>query len=231
MKSQFISMASHEFRTPLSVIKGFANLLKRREEFGFDRATEVEYLDVIDTQIQTLTQLIDNMLSVSRIESGQVRVHPQAVDVTATIRRMIALMEVQTAARSIVVTLVGPETLMVRADPQHVEQVLLNLMSNAIKYSDDGTAVAVHATCLGGMALVAVSDHGVGIDADQMPRLFEMFARLDNRRTVEAGGTGLGLYIARNWVEANGGALWAESKAGQGSTFSFTLPLLDDAES
>jgi two-component system sensor histidine kinase VicK len=81
------------------------------------------------------------------------------------------------------------------------------------------------------MALVAVSDHGVGIDADQMPRLFERFARLDNRRTVEAGGTGLGLYIARNWVEANGGSLWAESTAGQGSTFSFTLPLLDDAES
>ena len=105
--------------------------------------------------------------------------------------------------------------------------MVLNLLSNALKYSDDGTQARVSLSVQDAMALVAVEDQGVGIPADQMSCLFEKFARLDSRRTVEAGGTGLGLYIAKSSVEANGGRMWAESAPGVGSTFLFTLPLSD----
>ena len=109
LKSQFISTASHEFRTPLSIIKGFANLLKRREEFGFDGEAEREYFDVIDLQIQALTQLIDNLLSVSRIESGQVPIEPRSIDLAALITRATGLMALQAAQRSITITVAdGP---------------------------------------------------------------------------------------------------------------------------
>jgi len=225
LKSQFISTASHEFRTPLSIIKGFANLLKRRVEFGFDSEAEHEYFDVIDLQIQALTQLIDNLLSVSRIESGRVPIQPRSIDLAALVSRATGLMALQAAQRSIAITVTDGPALWAHADPQHVEQVLLNLLSNALKYSDDGTHVRVSLGVQEAMAVVAVEDQGVGIPADQMSRLFEKFARLESRRTVEAGGTGLGLYIAKSAVEANGGRMWAESTPGVGSTFMFTLPL------
>ncbi len=225
LKSHFISTASHEFRTPLSIIKGFANLLKRKEDFGFDTATEKQYLGLIDGQINALANLVDDMLNASRIESGHVDVAPEDLDLAALVDGTALPIALQAQDRGITVALDVPAGLHAFADRGHVEQILSNLLSNAVKYSDDGTAVTVSARSAGGMAQISVQDHGVGIAAEQMPRLFERFTRLENRRSVEAGGTGLGLYIARNWVEANGGRIWAQSTAEQGSTFCFTLPL------
>jgi len=226
LKSDFISTASHEFRTPLSIIKGFANLLQRKEAFGFDAAAEKGYLGLIDGQINALTGLVEDMLDASRIESGHIAVQARPLALAPLAARIATPLALQARERGITLTIRIAEDLLVRADPGHVEQVVSNLLSNAIKYSDDDTSITVHAYPLSdGMARVDVHDQGVGIDAAHMPSLFGRFVRLENRRSIEAGGTGLGLYIARNWIEANGGRIWAESEPGRGSVFSFTLPL------
>jgi signal transduction histidine kinase/CheY-like chemotaxis protein len=225
LKSQFISTASHEFRTPLSIIKGFANILKRKEAFGFDKETERGYLGLIDGQINVLSSLVDDMLNASRIESGHVEVRAEDVELLPFIARTMLPIALNARDRDIAVTVEGSRNLRVRVDPNHLEHVVSNLLSNAVKYSDDGTTVTARAYAEDGMARVEITDHGVGILPEQLPALFGRFVRLDNRRSVEAGGTGLGLYIARNSVEANGGRIWAESTPEQGSVFSFTLPL------
>ncbi len=225
LKSQFISTASHEFRTPLSIIKGFANILKRKEAFGFDEETEKGYFGLIDGQINALSGLVDDMLSASRIESGHVKAHPEDLELIPFIARATLPIALNARDRGIGVAIEGPQGLYAHVDAGHLEQIVSNLLSNAVKYSDDGTAVTIRAYIEDGMARVDVVDRGVGILPEQLPSLFGRFVRLDNRRSVEAGGTGLGLYIARNSVEANGGRIWAESARGEGSVFSFTLPL------
>ncbi len=225
LKSQFISTASHEFRTPLSIIKGFANILKRKEDFAFDAEAEKGYLALIDGQINALTGLVDDMLSASRIESGHLEVRAQDLDLAPLIARTVLPIALNARERGITVTVEGTTDLCVQVDPGHIEQIVSNLLSNAVKYSDDNTAVVVRAYRDDGMARVDVIDHGVGILPEQAPALFGRFVRLDNRRSIDAGGTGLGLYIAKNSVEANHGRIWAESVPEEGSVFSFTLPL------
>ncbi len=231
LKSQFISTASHEFRTPLSIIKGFANILKRKEDFAFDAEAEKGYLALIDGQITALTGLVDDMLSASRIESGHPQLRAQDLDLAPLIARTVLPIALNARERGITVIVDGTTDLCVRVDPGHFEQIVSNLLSNAVKYSDDNTAVVVRAYRNDGMARVDVVDHGVGILPEQAPALFGRFVRLDNRRSIEAGGTGLGLYIAKNSVEANHGRIWAESVPEQGSVFSFTLPLATEANS
>jgi two-component system, sensor histidine kinase and response regulator len=224
LKSQFIATASHELRTPLSIIKGFTNLLTRRDDFGFDRETEMQYLGLIDSQVNALTSLVDDMLSASRIESGRVRLQREPVELLPMIQRQLATFSIAAAERRIEVRLDQGDPAIAYADSQQAEQVFVNLVSNAIKYSYDGGSV--HVRLLDGPDYVTISarDMGVGIPTDQMDQLFSKFTRLENPRSVQAGGTGLGLFIARNWVEANGGRIWAESEEGVGSTFFFTLP-------
>ncbi len=224
LKSQFIATASHELRTPLSIIKGFTNLLLRRDDFGFDRLTEEEYLQLIDAQVNALTSLVDDMLSASRIESGRVRLQRERLDVVPMISRVLRTFAVTAEGRSIVISLERADPSVAYADSQHAEQVFVNLVSNALKYSYDGGSVRVFVQQDDEQITIGVRDSGVGISPDQLGQLFTKFTRLENPRTVEAGGTGLGLFIARNWVEANGGRIWAESAEGVGSTFCFTLP-------
>ncbi len=224
LKSQFVATASHELRTPLSIIKGFTNLLTRRDDFGFDRDTEMQYLGLIDSQVNALTSLVDDMLSASRIESGRVRLQREPVDLLPMVQRQLATFRIAAAERKIDVRLDQGDSAVAYADAQQVEQVFVNLVSNAIKYSYDGGSV--HVNLVAGPEYITISarDAGVGIPTDQMDQLFSKFTRIANPRSVQAGGTGLGLFIARNWVEANGGRIWAESEENVGSTFSFTLP-------
>jgi signal transduction histidine kinase len=224
LKSQFIATASHELRTPLSIIKGFTNLITRRDDFGFDRATEMQYLGLIDSQVNALTSLVDDMLSASRIESGRVRLQRERVELLPMIRRQLDTFMVAAAERKIEIMMEQADPAVAYADAQQAEQVLVNLVSNAIKYSFDGGRIRICLREDPEVVTISVADQGVGIARDQMDQLFSKFTRLANPRSVEAGGTGLGLFIARNWVEANGGRIWAESEEGVGSTFSFTLP-------
>jgi two-component system, sensor histidine kinase and response regulator len=224
LKSQFIATASHELRTPLSIIKGFTNLLLRRDDFGFDRPTEQQYLQLIDSQVNALTGLVDDMLSASRIESGRVRLQRERVELLPMIKRVLHTFSVAGEERHIDLAIEASDSAIVYADPQHAEQVFVNLMSNAVKYSYDGGVIRVSVEDGPDQVKISVRDRGVGIARDQFDQLFTKFTRLENPRTVEAGGTGLGLFIARNWVEANGGQIWAESVEGEGTVFSFTLP-------
>ena len=219
LKSQFIATASHELRTPLSIIKGFTNLLLRRDDFGFDRPTEEEYLQLIDAQVNALTSLIDDMLSASRIESGRVRLQRERVELVPMVQRVLRTFAVTAEGRKIDLSIERADHAVAYADPQHAEQVFVNLVSNALKYSYDGGSVQVFLADGDQQITIGIRDSGVGIPADHLDQLFTKFTRLDNPRTVEAGGTGLGLFIARNWVEANGGRIWAESAEGTGSTF------------
>jgi two-component system sensor histidine kinase VicK len=146
------------------------------------------------------------------------------VELLPIMQRVLQTFIVSAADRRIDVAFEYADPAVVYADAQHAEQVFVNLVSNAVKYSNDGSKVRITLRDGPEYATVAVRDEGVGIPADQMDQLFTKFTRLDNPRTVEAGGTGLGLFIARNWVEANGGRIWAESTSGVGSTFTFTLP-------
>jgi two-component system, sensor histidine kinase and response regulator len=224
LKSQFVATASHELRTPLSIIKGFTNLLTRRDDFGFDRDTEMQYLGLIDSQVNALTSLVDDMLSASRIESGRVRLQRERMDLLPMVQRQLATFRIAAAERKIDVRLEQGDSAVAYADAQQVEQVFVNLVSNAIKYSYDGGSVLVNLVAGPEYITISARDAGVGIPTDQMDQLFSKFTRLANPRSVQAGGTGLGLFIARNWVEANGGRIWAESEENVGSTFSFTLP-------
>jgi signal transduction histidine kinase len=230
LKSQFIATASHELRTPLSIIKGFTNLLIRSQDFGFDRPTELQYLRLIDSQVNALTSLVDDMLSASRIESGRVRLQRERVELRSMVQRVLHTFVVAAAERHIDIGIEVAEDAIVYGDPQHAEQIFVNLVSNAIKYSFDGSRVRVSVVNGLEFVTVSVSDEGVGIAPEQMEQLFTKFTRLENPRSVEAGGTGLGLFIARNWVEANGGRIWAESEPGTGSTFFFTLPRFRESE-
>lgn len=230
MKSQFIATASHELRTPLSVIKGFSNLLTRSHDFGFDRPTELQYLGLIDSQVNTLTNLVDDMLSASRIESGRVRLQRERLEMLPMMRRVLHALIVSAAERRIDVGLGQVDPVVAYADAQHAEQVFVNLVSNAIKYSYDGSKVRIDLSSGPDYVTLSVLDNGVGISQDQMDQLFTKFTRLDNPRTVEAGGTGLGLFIARNWVEANGGKIWAEANQPSGSIFRFTLPRFRESQ-
>jgi signal transduction histidine kinase len=230
LKSQFIATASHELRTPLSIIKGFTNLLIRSQDFGFDRPTELQYLRLIDSQVNALTSLVDDMLSASRIESGRVRLQRERVELRSMVQRVLHTFVVAAAERHIDIGIEVAEDAVVYADPQHAEQIFVNLVSNAIKYSFDSSRVRVSVVNGPEFVTVSVSDEGVGIAPEQMEQLFTKFTRLENPRSVEAGGTGLGLFIARNWVEANGGRIWAESEPGRGSTFFFTLPRFRESE-
>lgn len=225
MKSQFIMTAGHELRTPLSVIKGLTNLVLRRDAFGFDKTTEEYYLRAIDSQVNSLSELIDNILEIARLEARSIKMRPERFSIKDLIQRQIEWVSFQAAERHITLQGQHISPIDVWADRQHTEQILVNLLTNAIKYSYDGSTVNISVRQHDNMAEIAVHDHGVGIAADQMPLLFQRFSRLDNPRSVEAGGTGVGLYIARSWVEEQGGRIWAESQPGQGSTFYFTLPL------
>ncbi|HEY8286539.1 MAG TPA: response regulator, partial [Chloroflexota bacterium] len=143
LKSQFIATASHELRTPLSIIKGFTNLITRRDDFGFDRATEMQYLGLIDSQVNALTSLVDDMLSASRIESGRVRLQRERVELLPMIRRQLDTFMVAAAERKIEIMMEQADPAVAYADAQQAEQVLVNLVSNAIKYSFDGGRIRI----------------------------------------------------------------------------------------
>ena len=161
LKSQFIATASHELRTPLSIIKGFTNLLTRRDDFGFDRETEMQYLGLIDSQVNALTSLVDDMLSASRIESGRVRLQREPVELLPMIQRQLATFSIAAAERQIEVRLDQGDPAIAYADSQQAEQVFVNLVSNAIKYSYDGGSV--HVRLVDGPEYVTISARDMGV--------------------------------------------------------------------
>jgi signal transduction histidine kinase len=225
MKSQLLSTVSHELRTPLASIKGFATTLLR-QDVDWDEASRREFLSIIDEESDRLTELISNLLDMSRIEAGELRVEPEPIDLVPIIHETAAAFQVMTSEHHFVVQV--PASLpQVQGDPRRVRQVVRNLVENAVKYSLASGPVTILARLEKNQVQVSVADQGIGIAEKDLQRIFDRFYQVDSASTRQVGGSGLGLAICRAIVEAHGGRIWAESRPGVGSTFHFTLPLAD----
>jgi PAS domain S-box-containing protein len=222
-KSTFISVISHELKTPVSVIKGYASTLNR-EDANWDQATLARGLSVIDEETDKLSELIDNLLDVSRLQIGTFKLDFGRVDLAEMAQTYAEKFRLQTTEHTIVVDFPA-DFPVVEGDKRRIGQVLSNLLSNAIKYSPDGGTITLSGQAVPGGVRVSVSDEGIGLPLAQQEYIFDRFYRADNALTRETQGAGLGLYIARSIVEAHGGHIWVESDPGGGTTFHFELPL------
>jgi PAS domain S-box-containing protein len=225
MKSDFVSTVSHELRTPLTSIYGFAETLLRRD-VTFGDEERLTFLRYIASESQRLTAIVDALLNVARLDTGDLQVSISSTDVRNVVGQVVqTVQEAGANSHSFVVDL-PDEPLAANADPDKLRQVFSILLENALKYSPAGGTVTVGAERKRDTVEVSVADEGLGIpqaDQDQIFRKFYRGAGAESR--VGAGGTGLGLFIARGLVTAMGGRIWVESREGEGSTFAFELPL------
>lgn len=225
MKSEFVSTVSHELRTPLTSIKGFIRTLLDDTEGYYDRETQMEFYRIIDTECDRLVRLINDLLNLSRIESGRALDLVLArVDLGELIGRVVDSQRSYTDRHEF--DIIVPEDLPhINADRDKLDQVLTNLLSNAIKYSPDGGKISLHARKIDTNKIsVSISDQGIGIPEDQISRLFTRFHRVDSRDSRKQYGTGIGLYLVKHLVEAHEGEVAVTSEQGTGSTFTFILP-------
>ncbi len=232
MKTAFISTVSHELRTPLTSIKGFISTLLHDDEGYFDEATRREFYGIVDSECDRLKRLIDNLLDISRIEQGSaMQMQWEQVDVAALAEKVLTAQ--RSYAKDHVLTLDFPESFpQIEADPDKIEQILTNLVSNAIKYSPQGGQVSVSGRIAGETSpgfpssiVLRVSDEGIGISREHLPKIFDNFYRVDNRDNREVGGTGIGLALVKALVEGHSGTVIPESEPGRGTTFIITLPV------
>jgi two-component system phosphate regulon sensor histidine kinase PhoR len=222
VRRDFLSNISHELRTPLASLKALSESL----EMGAleDPKAGQRFIDLMKKELDALAHLVSELLELSRIESGQVPLKLEAVDPCTLISQVAERMSIQAQQAGMKLNVDCPEDLPpVLADPPRLEQVILNLVHNAIKFSPQGGEVTVQASAGQDEVTFTVRDNGVGIPAIDLPRIFERFYKTAQGRQLE--GTGLGLAIAKHLVEAHGGRIWAESVELQGSSFYFTVPI------
>lgn len=220
-KSEFLARMSHEMRTPLNVILGFGELL---ELDGDLEGEDAQHLQRISRAARHLNAVIDEVLDLSRVESGQLQLTMVTTDPVAVARESLELIEPLAAARDVRTSLVPRgDDLLVSADEQRLRQVLLNLLSNAVNYGRPSGRITVTIDGLPHEVRIAVTDLGPGIAPADLPRLFLPFERLQDA-TTDVKGSGLGLSVSRRFVEAMGGSLEASSEVGTGSTFTVRLP-------
>ncbi len=228
-REDFVANVSHELRTPLSLIKGYAETLLDGAKDNPEVATK--FLQTIDRNARRLDLLIQDLLTISALESGRVALNFQPVKLRPVVERSLADLKTQAAARKVTLTNDLPD-LTAQADETRTEQVLSNLLENAVKYGREGGAVIVGGRETDdGKLEMFVQDDGPGIPAAALERVFERFYRVDKARSREQGGTGLGLAIVKHIVQSHGGKVWAESEPGHGAKFFFTLPAFNSASS
>jgi two-component system phosphate regulon sensor histidine kinase PhoR len=222
MRREFVANASHELRTPLAAIRGFAETLLGDPVLPDEQRQN--YLEVIDRHARRLGTLVDDLLELSRIESGQAPLDLQPVDVAAIASGLLRDVENRLAERRLVADSQHSGPGEAWADPRAVWQILSNLLDNAIKYTEPGGRIRIRILGDARSVRVAVSDTGTGIPERDLARIFERFYRVDRARTRALGGTGLGLSIVKHLVQSQGGEITVESELGRGSTFRFSLP-------
>lgn len=221
VRRDFVSNLSHELRTPLASLKALAETLQ--EGALEDPPAAQRFVDQIQIEVDALTQMVNELLELSKIESGRFSLERSSVAAADLLRSAAQRMQVQAERANITVRVECEENLpRVQVDSQRLEQVLINLIHNAIKFTRPGGEVLLGAESGPGEVRFSVRDTGVGIPADEVSRIFERFYRVDKSRTGR--GTGLGLSIAKHIIEAHKGRIWAESTEGQGSMFYFTIP-------
>ncbi len=222
IKKDFVANVSHELRTPLASIKGYSEtLLDGAVE---DKETLKGFLRVIDRHATRMARLIDDLLTLSRLESHQMHIVASPMDLNELIIGAKTGFEKQARDKGITLSAVIPDGLpKVLGDRDRLEQVVVNLLDNAIKYTQSGGSVLITSCLTGHEVRVEIKDTGIGIPKDDIPRIFERFYRVDKARSRELGGTGLGLAIVKHIIQGHNGKLHVESSPGKGSTFSFSL--------
>jgi PAS domain S-box-containing protein len=222
-KDEFIALASHELKTPLTAIKAYAQTTLRSVR-GLGDTRLIRTLRIIDEQSDRLNRLINELLDVSHMETTPLALERAPVDLAELVRETISSLELIAPAYMLALDL-PPAPIPIHADRQRVEQVLMNLVQNAIKYSGDSRRVEIGVRCLDAEVVTAVRDFGLGIPTDQQEQVFARFFRARNVPSRHYSGLGLGLFISHNIVTRHGGRMWLESYEGVGSTFYFALPL------
>ncbi|NCP10699.1 MAG: PAS domain-containing protein [Sphingomonadales bacterium] len=224
-RADFVANASHELRTPLSAILGFIETLGDRDAGG-DAATRTRFLGVMDKEARRMEQLVDDLLSLSRVEASKFRAPSEAVDLLAVVRQTVGEIGNRQEARAADIVVEADDALPpVRGDRAQLSQLLHNVIGNAMKYGRAGTPVTVRLADTGrAMVDLTVSDHGDGIDPEHIPRLTERFYRVDSARSRALGGTGLGLSLVKHIVERHRGRLDIASRSGEGTTVTVTIP-------
>lgn len=223
VRSDFVANVSHELKTPLTAIKGFVETLKTSAKD--DPLAAQRFLDIIDKQTQRLEDLVNDLLILSSIESKEVKMNFMAEPLNKIISSVIALQKKIIDDKGHQVTVDIPADLpSVLVDRQRMEQVFLNLLDNAVKFTPPGGKISIHARWEKPYVRVELKDNGVGIPAEHLSRVFERFYKVDRSRSREAGGTGLGLSIVRQILSAHQGKIEVESSPGVGSTFRIFLP-------
>ncbi len=233
LKDEFIGIVSHELRTPLTSILGYTEILLNRQDL--DEASRREFLTTVSNEAERLHKLVKDLLDVSRLEAGVVKLNRWAVGLWQVIEELTLQLHTQLVQHKLLIDARTPLP-PVFADRDKVKQIIFNLLSNAIKYSPERTEIQLTIRCAdtadlppghptGQWMLITVRDQGIGIAPEDQARLFERFQRVDNSNTRQKSGVGLGLYITRLLVELHGGRIWVQSEVGVGSSFSFTLPL------
>jgi PAS domain S-box-containing protein len=226
MKDNFLSTAAHELRTPMTAIQGFSEILLTRQ---IDEKRKAYYLKMINDQAVHVSKIINDLLDISRLEAGLgMGIRAEAFDICRTIREVVQPF-IETSKKHEYRFDFPSDSIMVFGDPFRLGQVINNLVSNATKYSPDGGSITTHLTRVGDCIEVAVQDDGFGISPGEQQNIFDKFYRA-NAAVSTAGGTGLGLTIARLIVEMHKGKIWVESAEGRGSRFIFTVPLVDEHE-
>ncbi len=228
LKDEFIGIAAHELRNPLTVLSGYVQMLllqTRRGKGPKLLPTQEETLQSIDRSTRELVEFTEDLLDVTRLQGRGWQLHPEPTDLVALVERTVKRLQSTTSKHTLSVVTTLP-SLVVYADPGRIEQVLSNLIGNAIKYSPNGGPIEI--TLWEAMdtqeARLSVRDYGIGIPEKDQARIFGHFARASNAYTYKISGTGFGLYLSHELVERHNGRIWFESKEGQGSTFFMTLP-------
>ena len=217
-KSEFIALASHELRTPLTGIVGFSQLLTTRLE---SQSEEHEWAGHVHDESRRLSRLVDDMLDVSRIEAGKLEVTIEPVVLVEVVRQAVATVGAPSTTHPVEIS--GDESLLVLVDRDRLVQVVANLVENALKYSPDGGRITIECARRDDRVAVSVADEGLGVPPESLEHLFERFHRVDSPDRLGIHGTGPGLYVVRELVEAMGGEVGVESSAGAGSTFTIML--------
>jgi two-component system phosphate regulon sensor histidine kinase PhoR len=223
-KDLFISMASHELKTPVTSIIGFTQVLQKRFQQRDDEQS-LHFLSIMDGQLKKLTNLINDLLDISKMQTGQLTYEEERFDLDELVRETVRNLQAATQSHQLLIEGVGQAQVL--GDRDRIAQVLINLVANAIKYSPQANKVIVSISKVAGQAVVRVQDLGIGMAEAQQMRIFERFYQVGDPMQRTFPGLGIGLYISSEIIRRHRGKIWVESKKGEGSTFSFTIPLHD----
>lgn len=223
VRKDFVANVSHELRTPITNIKGYAETLL--EGALEDKVNAEDFTKIIHSESERLAKLVEDVLDLSRIESGKMEFHFKENNINELIRRIEKGLSKQMESKKITFRNDIPDNIAkVKCDATSIAQVLLNLIENAVKYNKENGIIAISASPKGNYIEISISDTGIGIPEDDLPRVFERFYRVDKAHSREIGGTGLGLSIVKHIIQAHKGDVYVTSQLGAGSTFRFTLP-------